>query len=121
MYEDVKYWNRLPLAYIQKIGCLVHLPIIFALYSIFAPIWYFWAICSLPIIKYMQIDDECLGVGNTLPSAGYYKVGFSLFLRLINTCNQLFNEWSILGPLDSQLPPLLVLNNVMQIFSSLPL
>ncbi len=60
-----KYWNRLPLTVssvpeqrtFKKTTWLIYLPIMFVLYSIFAPIWSFWTIYPFSIIKYLQ---ECI-------------------------------------------------------------
>ncbi len=58
----VNNWNRLPLsvASVTKLRKfkitirLICLLINVFLYSIFAPIWSFWALCPLPISKYIQ-------------------------------------------------------------------
>ncbi len=58
----VNFWNRLPLSVasvteqrkFKKTIRLICLRIIFSLYSIFVPIWSFWALCPFPISRYIH-------------------------------------------------------------------
>ncbi len=71
----VKNWNRLPFAVASVTEQLKFKQLLESLYSIFALIWSFWALCPFPIRKYIHTYSPFVALS--------IFVTLSIFRRLI--------------------------------------